>query len=155
MTIYLVRHAAAGRRNNRNPDDLQRHLDEHGLRQAEAISLLLGARDITTVASSPAPRCVETVTPLAAALGVSVAHDRRLLEGEPLEPAWDLVEKLAADGSDAVLCGHGDLLPELVRRAQLRGMRVPGACGCAKGSVWTLTWDGTGFVSGVYTPVPG
>ena len=88
--------------------------------------------------------------------GLALAqHDRRLLEGEPLEPAWDLVEKLAADGSDAVLCGHGDLLPELVRRAQLRGMRVPGACGCAKGSVWTLTWDGTGFVSGVYTPVPG
>ena len=55
-----------------------------------------------------------------------------------------------------MLCSHGDVIPDLVRRAQGRGLLVPGKSGCAKGSVWTLQhWDGSGFATGIYTPIPG
>ena len=87
--------------------------------------------------------------------------DDRLAEGTPIEESWALVAEVVGvpgpDGStgDAVvLCSHGDVIPDLIRRSQGRGMLIPGKSGCAKGSAWILQhWDGNGFATGVYTPV--
>ena len=149
MTVYLVRHASAGRRNGADPHDGRRHLDEKGRRQASAVREHLAGASIEAVLSSPLPRCVETVEPLAEALGLEVRIDDRLREGSDPAEAWELVEEVA--GGTTVLCSHGDLIPEVVRRSEARGMRMPGRTGFAKGSVWTLRgWDGTRFARGAW-----
>lgn len=153
MTIYLVRHGSAGSRDETDPHDLERRIDEVGRRQAEMLVEFLADSRVDEVRSSPAPRCVETVGPLATAHGLDVEPDAALLEGSRIEDSWTLVTKLAAAGRNAVLCSHGDVIPEVVRRAQLRGMEVPGPSGCSKGSLWTLEWADGSFRSGRYQPV--
>ncbi|MFM7062899.1 MAG: SixA phosphatase family protein [Actinomycetes bacterium] len=161
MTVYLVRHASAGVRNDADPHDDDRPLDPDGGRQAEQLAEWLRHEPVRRVVTSPFLRCRQTVVPLAAALGLAVEVDDRLGEGTPVEIAWALLAELAgtpgadgAGGDAVVLCSHGDVIPDLVRRAQGRGMLVPGKSGCAKGSAWILQhWDGEAFATGVYTPV--
>jgi len=149
MTIYLVRHASAGHRNGADPHDGERHLDTKGLAQAAAVATHLGARPIEAVLSSPYPRCVETVERLATELGLEVAIDKRLAEGTDIERSWKVLEKWAA--RTVVLCSHGDVIPDLIRRNQVRGMHIPGSSGWSKGSVWALDgWDGNHFATGTF-----
>ena len=71
-------------------------------------------------------------------LELSVQLTDSLAEGAGIEDAWALLESVLADTASAALCSHGDVIPDLLRRAQLRGMVIPGKAGCAKGSVWTI-----------------
>ena len=153
VTVFLVRHATAGTRNHADPKDHERHLDENGRHQASMLIDLLADAKITWIASSPSPRCTETVEPLAAARSLEVKPREALHESSDIDDAWDLLEKAARRKGDVVLCSHGDIIPDLIRRAQLRGMDVPGKSGCSKGSVWALEWDTDRFVRGTYTPV--
>lgn len=160
MTIFLIRHGSAGRRDDRDPRDERRHLDPDGCRQADAIARLLiadatTATPISRVMSSHYPRCTETVTPLATALGLEVEIHTDLAEATPVERSWALVEGLASRGITAALCSHGDVIPDVVRRAQGRGLLVSGKTGCSKGSVWALHWDGERFDRGTYTSTKG
>ncbi len=162
MTVFLIRHGSAGVRNDADPDDVERHLDEVGRQQAERIADALGggaipeglsgvaAPAVVRIVSSPAPRCVETVGPLAARLDLTITEAPALLEGSAVEDAWDLVESLALADGDSVLCSHGDVIPDLIRRARLRGMLVPTKSGCSKGSIWALNWEGERFETGTY-----
>lgn len=154
MTTYLVRHASAGSRDDTDPRDHERPLDDIGRTQADKLAAWLQHEPIERVLASPYLRCVQSVEPLADVLGVEVEHTDALAEGTSVERSWKLLSKVA--GGTVVLCSHGDVIPDLVRRAQGRGMLVPGKSGCAKGSVWTLQhWDGAGFATGIYTPIPG
>lgn len=147
MTLYLVRHGSAGSRNNADPSDGKRHLDDKGLRQAMAVRGHLSVEPIAQVVSSPLPRCVETVAPLAKALGLEVEIDKRLREGTDIAKVWSFIEKLA--DKNVVLCSHGDVIPDVIQRNQTRGMRIGSKEGFAKGSVWALDgWDGTHFAKG-------
>lgn len=154
MAIFLIRHGSAGRRDDTDPGDDARRLDDVGRRQATTIASLLGDEPITRTLASPAVRCVETIEPLASTRGTAIERHAHLFEGAPVEQSWAIVESLAREGTVAALCSHGDVIPDIVRRAQLRGMRVGGATGCSKGSIWTLHWDGERFDRGTYTPVP-
>ncbi len=153
MTVFLVRHASAGSRNEGSPTDAERALDVTGREQADRLVALLAEHDVRRILSSPALRCIQSVQPLGAAHGVDVEVHEDLFEGTSVEDAWELLEWAAHQEGDVVLCSHGDLIPELVRRAQLRGMEIPGKSGCSKGSVWELRWDGERFDCGIYTPV--
>ena len=62
------------------------------------------------ILSSPYVRCVQTVEPLAAALGLEVELDERLKEGKGDAAA----ELLREDG--VVCCTHGDIVEALVGR---------------------------------------
>ena len=120
--------------------------------QAAKLAEWLRHLPITRILTSPYPRCVQTVEPLAAALGLGIEQVDALSEGTPIDESWPLLESVAT--GDVVLCSHGDVIPDLIRRAQLRGLHVPGKSGCAKGSVWALEhWDGERYAVGVYTPV--
>ena len=153
MTTYLVRHASAGLRNDADPTDEERTLDPTGIVQASKLTSWLRHEPIDTILSSPYLRCRQTVAPLAEALGLEVTISDELGEGTPIERSWELLASVA--GGTAVLCSHGDVIPDLIRRAQLRGMHVPGKSGCAKGSVWTLQlWVDDAFATGIYTPIP-
>lgn len=110
MTSVLVRHASAGDRHDWEGDDRLRPLDARGRRQADALVELLRPLKVRRVVSSPYVRCLQTVEPLAAALGVPVERDRRLVEGAG-RAALDLLQE---DG--VVGCTHGDVVEELLGR---------------------------------------
>jgi 8-oxo-dGTP diphosphatase len=108
VTSVLLRHAAAGDRDRWDGDDFRRPLDARGRRESEALVEVLRPFGVRRVVSSPYVRCVQTVEPLAAALGLPLELDDRLGEGEG-RAALDLIQE------DGVLsCTHGDVVHELV-----------------------------------------
>lgn len=146
MAVYLVRHAIALGRSEWSGDDAERPLTKRGERQAEALVGLLAGVDVRRIRSSPAVRCVHTVVPVARRLGLDVEADDTLFEGSPTRKVVHLLEQAAAAKGDSVLCSHGDVIPEVLRRL------VPGSdLHCAKGSTWRLEWDGE-HVDAVYLP---
>ena len=154
MTLYLVRHGRAGKRDDGNPLDTQRHLDHKGRRQAIWLADRLVDRPITAVWSSPLPRCCQTVQPLAVVAGLDVELTEGLAEGTDIDTAWAVIARALDHPGDVVLCSHGDVIPELVRRAQWRGMVIPGRAGFTKGSLWTLTVDRSRIVRGDWEAPP-
>jgi 8-oxo-dGTP diphosphatase len=106
----LLRHASAGDRSTWAGDDWHRPLDKKGRRQAEEIAAALATDDVRRVVSSPYVRCVQTVEPLAAALGLEVELDERLAEG------GDGSAQALLDEDGVVACTHGDVIHELVGR---------------------------------------
>ncbi len=152
MAIYFVRHATAGQRQGFLGADLSRPLDDHGRHQAEALARLLGNEPITRILSSRATRCTQTVGPLATAVGVDIEPCDDLTEGAPVNAAMALIHSLGTN--TAVLCSHGDVIPETLRELMRDGMRITGARHCEKGSVWQFDFRGTDIVSGTYLGVP-
>jgi 8-oxo-dGTP diphosphatase len=107
MTIVLLRHASAGDRHRWLGDDALRPLDERGRTQALELRDRLVSGGVERVVSSPSVRCVETVAPLAAALGIAVETDDRLAEGADPAGARELLTDLS---SGSVACTHGDVI---------------------------------------------
>ena len=152
MTVYLVRHAVAmSRRSWKGDDDDLRPLTPKGQRQAAWLADLLHDASVRRMLSSPAVRCVETVRPLAKKLGIRVEATDVLQEGSPVEKAYDLLTRVAAKKGDSVLCAHGDLVPALMESVGRDGAKT-GPLRWAKGSVWSLEWDGRHFSSARYLP---
>jgi 8-oxo-dGTP diphosphatase len=102
-----VRHASAGDRATWDGDDRLRPLDERGRGQAARLPERLGPFRIEAVLTSPALRCVETVAPLAATLGLTIDLRHELGEERHDGEGVDLVRSLAH--RDVVVCGHGGL----------------------------------------------
>ena len=118
MTSVLLRHAAAGDREDWDGDDFHRPLDARGRRQALEFVELLRPFGVRRVVSSPYVRCVETVEPLAAALELSVELDDRLAEGA----GASAIDLLREDG--VVCCTHGDIAEALLGRGLKKGASV-------------------------------
>ena len=152
MTLYLVRHADAGKRNPYSPTDHLRELSEDGWRQARRVADRLADAGVTRVISSPSLRCRQTVQPLAERLGLPVESHAALAEGAYGRAALDLMRQLA--GTDAVLCSHGDVIPETIRLLEITGTIIDGRRGNAKGSVWTITTDGETLLTAGYAGTP-
>ncbi len=82
-TVHLLRHGEV-----HNPQQVMYgrlpgfHLSDRGRGMAERVAKTLLDRDITHLVSSPLERAQETSAPLAAALGLPVHLDDRLLEAE-------------------------------------------------------------------------
>jgi len=135
MSLFLVRHAKAGNRSEWRGDDRIRPLTPKGWRQAEAIAVRLQPFGPSTLLSSSYLRCRQTLEPLATAVGLEVRDEPALVEGNPFEPVLDLLTTLP-DG--AVLCSHGDVIPDTLAALERRGCRFVGPIEWRKGSVWTL-----------------
>jgi broad specificity phosphatase PhoE len=152
VTIFLVRHAHAGKRSEWKGDDTLRPISERGTAQTAAITELLDGRTVERVVSSPFLRCIQTVEPLAEKAGVEIELDARFAEGGAPDAALEVLFEL--DGRHGVVCSHGDVIPALLRRLVAMGMTVDGPLLDQKGSVWTIhTKDGSP-TKGRYTP-PG
>jgi 8-oxo-(d)GTP phosphatase len=148
VAVLLVRHAVAEDRHRWAGDDDGRPLTGRGRAQAEALVGQLRALAPTDVASSPSLRCVDTVAPLAAAAGLAVRPAEALAEGNG-GAAADLVRSLLAAPGTAVLCTHGDVVPEV-----LDALGVGSGGRCQKGSTWVLDAGDDGGVRGLYLPPP-
>lgn len=144
MTLYVVRHAKAGQRDRWEGDDELRPLSGKGRKQSAALAERLASLAPTRLVSSRYLRCRETLEPLAAMLDLTVESDDRLAEGASFEESLSLVEELP-DG--AVLCSHGDVIPDLVNALVRRGMKVHDEPDWRKGSVWLLERDTAGTVT--------
>ena len=154
--VYLVRHAAAGERKAWHGDDQRRPLSARGRRQAAALParLNLGAgtgRHRLRIASSVALRCVETVTPLAEALGAELAVDDRLLEGSTASVALACLEQLE-DGGIAVACSHGDVIEAVIEMLHIEPPNFRARC--QKSGTWVLERVGRHLVPMRYIPPP-
>jgi 8-oxo-dGTP diphosphatase len=115
------------------------------VRQAEAIATRLGSEHVTGLWASPYARCVQTLEPLGRVLDLEIRVDDRLAEGSPIE---DVLALLAEAGDGAVLCSHGDVIPDLVHALVRRGTRVLSPPDWRKGAVWILDApDHDGFVA--------
>jgi phosphohistidine phosphatase SixA len=163
MTLFLVRHAHAGARSKWLADDRIRPLTLQGRHQAADMVTDLAELDVVQILSSPYRRCIETVAPLAAAIGVATEIHEALAEG-PGAPAVNLVRQLARDHSthNIVLCSHGDIIPSVLEVLGLAdGLSLGLDPRCQKGSTWILepSVDSTGasngtFASASYVPPP-
>ena len=139
MSAFLVRHAKAGSRHRWDGDDRHRPLSSAGWRQAEGIARRLGHEQVTSLWSSPFRRCVETLEPLAASAGLEIIADNRLAEAAGLS---EVLELLRNAGDGAVLCSHGDVVPDVVDGLMQRGATLVGEPDWRKASMWVLRLDG-------------
>ncbi len=135
MTIFVVRHAKAGSRHNWAGDDVDRPLSKAGRRQAEALTDRLRAEAVSGLWSSPYARCMETLAPLGTALGLEVIAEPRLAEGGRFEDTLELLREVP-DG--AVLCSHGDIIPELLDALARRGTKLLTRPDWRKAALWVL-----------------
>jgi broad specificity phosphatase PhoE/8-oxo-dGTP pyrophosphatase MutT (NUDIX family) len=151
-TFHLLRHAAAGNRDNFNSDDRERPLTKKGKAQANSIAESLGEREIERIITSPYKRCVQTVEPLAKMIGATIKISDALAEGPDIDAAYDLIHSLA--GANAVLCSHGDVIPAVMNRLMWLGLTLQSRFYCSKGSIWEVDIEDGRYTEGRYVPPP-
>jgi 8-oxo-dGTP diphosphatase len=156
MPIYVVRHAHAGHRSDwEGPDDSKRPLTAKGWKQAAKIATRLGDVGVSEIWTSSFTRCVESVEPLAERCDLPIGRTDALVEGSALADTVDLAEKLAVAETTAVLCSHGDIIPELLAALARRGARLDPNGACPKGSIWVLHVEGGKVTHADYEGMPG
>ncbi len=150
--LFLVRHAKAGERRD-SDDDTQRPLSKAGWAQAHALAKPLVAAGAGNILfSSPYVRCIQTLEPLAERLKCDVVTDGRLGEAESVIAMVEMIRTLP-DG--AVLCSHGDMIPDSLSSLQRRGCEFIGEPNWKKASVWLIERDASGnAVTAVCWPPP-
>lgn len=148
ITVLLVRHAKAGKRDDWTGDDDLRPLSDAGQRQAEALRALLPCFGPDRVFSAPRLRCVQTVRGVAEDLGVDVRHENLLSEeGYWPDPVLGIARLLAiaGGGGTPLIASQGGVIPDLISAladrdgtelAAARGGVVPSK----KGSLWVLSF---------------
>ncbi len=150
-----MRHAKAGQRGKWDGPDELRPLSRAGWRQADRLVAVLADRGVRRVLSSPFRRCVQTVEPLAASLGLRVEQEPALAEGPDDGQAMALVRGLRRADTSAVLCTHGDVVPVVLDTlAREDGVPLPADYPHEKGSTWELKHDATRFTAARYLPPP-
>jgi broad specificity phosphatase PhoE len=147
----VVRHGQAGQRGSTGGDDLLRVLTDDGKAEAHALVARHSSSNSTAVWSSRAVRCVETVAPLAAALGLEVRITPHLLaEADPAQ----LLDWLLALDSPVVVCSHGELIGGLMALLDQQGLPLDAAAAWPKGSTWELQIDHAAVTRARFTPPP-
>lgn len=150
--VFLIRHAWAGDKKRWNDDDRDRHIDKRGLQQVAALRTDLSRNPLTRVLCSDYTRCIETVEPLATALGLSVEPERRLRVGSAPEDVRRLFRELR--GQSAAVCTHGEVIGPLLGGLDAEGVTLEGPPEWRKGSVWVLETLKGRIRSGRYVPPP-
>jgi 8-oxo-dGTP diphosphatase len=157
FALLLVRHGKAVGRSGWKGADAARPLVERGVEQAAAMVDTLTAWAPKRIVSSPAVRCVTTVAPLAAATGMTIKRDEGISQD-----AWEsghdevrrVVGKRVRAGKTTVLCGHGPVLPEMIREIALAtgtplGSYVTDAAGLEPGAFSVVHLSATNSGSGL------
>jgi 8-oxo-dGTP diphosphatase len=155
MLVLLVRHGHAGTKRRSPRKDSLRSLNEQGVAEAEALVPLLAPFEPVRIISSPFLRCLQSVTPLAHAVGITVRESPSLVP-DAGAAATILALNIAFNGSGTVvLCTHGEVIHDM--QARLGPDGPPNFNADApreKASVWLLEREGRRFVSGTYLAPP-
>lgn len=125
--LVLLRHTKSVNRSDWAGPDQQRPLSPRGAADAERLAPPFGALGLTTVVSSDAVRCTDTVRPYARQRGLTIELEPLLSEdgysGSP-ERAAEIVQKLLADDEPTLVCSHRPVLPDLLAAATERARCV-------------------------------
>jgi 2,3-bisphosphoglycerate-dependent phosphoglycerate mutase len=120
--IVLVRHAQSVIPHVSGPDEYQRPLTETGLAQAERLVEVLAKVKPSLIASSPYLRAVQTVEPVARAMGMSVQTKHQLREWDSgIGPTPDYVHHYAESWADPDFTRPGS---ESLRRLSARATAI-------------------------------
>lgn len=122
FSLLVVRHGKAVDKAGWTGDDAARPLTARGVAQSAALSQVLSAWAPKRIVSSPAVRCVTTVAPLSAAIGVPIKRDEGISQ-----QAWQagdaevrrVIGRRVRVGKTAVLCSHNPVLPAIIREIAL------------------------------------
>lgn len=152
MTIYLVRHGRAGDRSKWQDADDLRPLSKVGRSQAQALVEQLAGALVDQIVSSPYVRCRQSVEPLGEQRRLPVDLADGLGEGAGLTAALRVVEKVTH--ANAVLSTHGDVVGELLRHFEQRGVPLGKVVKLEKGSTWELEVEDGVVVAAGYHPPP-
>lgn len=151
VTLYIVRHAKAGKRSEWDGPDESRPLSDKGWEQAQAIAEKLVGLKPSALISSPAVRCMQTLEPLSKATKIEIFADKRLFEHGDVAKMLELLE----DAKDlTVISSHGDMIPEAIKLLQQRGMQIGSKPDWRKASVWIVERNKHGFKSAVAIAPP-
>jgi 8-oxo-(d)GTP phosphatase len=153
-SVLLVRHGSAGSSSSWSGDDQDRPLDEAGVAQSEGLVWLLTRFDVREIISAPPVRCVQTMEPLGGAVGLTIAQEAVFGEtnyyGHESE-AERLLRRAGHDGTAAVVCSQGGVIPNLlVRLAAKDGVSLAEPVVAKKGSVWSLTFAAKKLMAAEY-----
>jgi 8-oxo-(d)GTP phosphatase len=140
--VVLVRHATAGERGSWPGPDDERPLDQAGLERATQLVDPLACFAPGRIVTAPARRCVQTVEPLAASLGLPLETDLAFDESADPQAAAILLLSMVGGATPVVVCSQGDLIPGTL--AALTGKDANGYR-TAKGSGWVLSFADTGL----------
>jgi len=159
MTLLLVRHAEAESRSGWDGPDVLRPLSPKGRRQASGLVQVLGDHfAVGRLASSPSLRCIETLAPMAATLGLDLELFEALAEGSDPEAAVELARagaELPSDAGAMALCSHGDLIPAILDVLRVDdGVDLGAHPRCQKGSTWVFEGKRRRFTTATYIPPP-
>lgn len=120
--IVVLRHAKAVSRSSWEKSDAARPLTEKGRRQADAIVGPLRAFGVRRIVTSDAVRCVQTVQPLASAIGRKPVATERLSQDaweDGVSDVRSVVGKRVRARKPAVICSHGPVLPGILSELAL------------------------------------
>jgi len=118
MLLYILRHGKAEREAPTGRDE-DRTLTERGRRQSAWIGaqLMQSPDPPALLISSPATRALETMRPVAEALGMDFLTDQRLLVGEAASKSVAAIEAALQGGAESLLIvGHNPTFSDLLRR---------------------------------------
>jgi broad specificity phosphatase PhoE len=101
--VVIVRHAEKGTNSDKDPD-----LSPAGQARADALAEMLKSSGIVAIFTTEYKRTIETAAPAARALGISATV-------VPANDTPQLVEKLRALQGNALVVGHGNTIPDLVK----------------------------------------
>jgi len=144
VTLYIVRHAKAGKRSEWDGPDTLRPLSDKGWEQAQAIAKKLIELKPIALISSPAVRCMQTLEPLSEAMKIKIVADERLFEDGDVAK---MIELLEAAKDSTVISSHGDMIPEAIKILQRRGMEINSKPDWRKATVWVVERTKNGFKS--------
>jgi 8-oxo-(d)GTP phosphatase len=151
--ILLVRHARAGDKSSWKDDDRLRPLDAVGAAQADRLRAGLACWAPALVVSADRVRCVQTVAPLAADLGLTVGLEPTLNEeacaSDP-DAAVERIRQLARARGPTVVCSQGGAIPTIVGTlAKADGVDLS-TTDAKKASTWALSFVGGELVAAEY-----
>jgi 8-oxo-(d)GTP phosphatase len=139
--MLLLRHASAGQRRSSPSLDRERPLDRKGRAQARALHRSLAGFVVERVVSSPRVRCIETVRPIADALGLRLELRPELVPTAARESTLALLDSLP---ETALVCTHREVIEGL----------FDGVVKCEKGGAWILERREVQLYPTAYLPPP-
>ncbi len=120
VPLIVLRHAKAMDRRDWSKTDVHRPIAARGRVEAKRVVDLLAAYGIDRVVSSPANRCVSTVSPYASCRSVQVTTRKGLTEEHGSDDAKGVAKIMAKlrretldSGTPTVVCGHRPVLPHM------------------------------------------
>jgi len=150
--LLLLRHGEAVDRSEWDGPEAERPLTKKGRRQAQAVADSLIGAEVERVVASPYRRCVQSVKPLAAAIGAEVESASALAEEADIDAAYAFIGGLS--GANVVISTHGDVIAAVVNRMMRAGLSLESPFNCAVSSIWLVEVGAGRFTTGSYLPPP-